>query len=298
MTSKDDILVSKCQYPDEEDDLEEDMTIGIGFRCRDGIIIAGDRQRNKGDSARSVTKVKEFDFRERLSGVFVGAGTSSCVEMVFDEINNSLKGGMQIKEVQKAVDEASKEIYKRHSRLPGKKKDPHFSMLIGLWSEEEDFALLSAASDTPARIVNDSHRSIGSGSRVADCLIGIFYPHFDGYCEDATLISVMAIKMAKEYDPSCGGGTNIIGLLEDATLVKPKNSRAVVALEDRLLNFLDSLKPMFSHGSEGQDFSRDFDESTQDLKADLKKFRKEYRRDPLLVHRFPRPFSKSHFEQA
>jgi pyruvate/2-oxoacid:ferredoxin oxidoreductase alpha subunit len=30
----------------------------------------------------------------------------------------------------------------------------------------------------------------------------------------------------------------------------------------------------------------------------MEKLRKEYHRDPLLVRRFPRPFTKSNFEQA
>jgi hypothetical protein len=273
------------------------MTIGIGFRCKDGILIAGDRQRSKGDSARSVTKVKEFDPREGLSGVFIGAGTSSCVEMTFDEINASLQDHMPVKEVMKATDDATKEVYKKHIKLPGRKKDPSFSMLIGLWSwsGKGGCTLIKASADSPAREVGGAYKTIGSGAQVANLLIGIFYPHFDGYCEDAAIISIIAVKMAKEYDPSCGGGTNIIGLLEDGTLVKPKNSRAVVALEDRLMSFFDALKPMFSLG---QDSGGDFDESANNLKADLEKFKREHRGDSLLVRRFPRPFTKSNFEQA
>src|SRR6266568_8795658 len=227
MIDKDDILMSNCQlgkpYLDEYEP-EEDMTIGVGFRCKDGILIAGDRQRNKGDSARSATKVREFDPREGLSGVFIGAGTSSCVEMVFDDLNLSLNAYMSEKDVDKTIDRAIKEIYKRHIKIPGSKKNPSFSMLIGLWRKSENLALLSAASDSPARIIRDQpYKAIGSGSQIANFVIGTFYPRFDGYVGDALLIGVMAVKVAKEYDPSCGGETNIIGLLEDGIIVKPKN---------------------------------------------------------------------------
>jgi hypothetical protein len=300
MTTERGTLEQKCQSSKlrlDEDEYEGDMTIGIGFHCKDGLLIAGDRQRNKGDSARSVTKVREFGFREGLSGVFVGAGTSSCIEMMFDEINDNLQDYMPLQEIMRIVDRASRTIYEKHVKMPGREKKPRFSMLVGLrsWSGKEPCALISAASDSPARVIDAAYKTIGSGSQVANFLIGSFYPYFAGSCEDAALVSVMAIKAAKDFDPSCGGGTDIIGLLDDGTLVKPKNSRAVASLEDHFLNFLDYLKPMFSHVWGGQDFGSDFDKSAHDLKADLKKFRKEHHQDPLLIRRFPRSFTKSDF---
>jgi len=288
------MLELECQQFNEACQQEEDMTIGIGFRCKDGILIAGDRQRNKGDSARSVTKVQGLDLREGLSGIYIGAGTSSAVEMVFGELNDSLKGNMSVKEIGKAIDDANKTIYERHACLPGKKKDPHFSMLIGIWSGEKGLTLLEAASDIPARIVKDSHRSIGSGSQIANFVIGTFYPWFDGLVEDALLIAVMAVNAAKEYDPSCGGETNIIGLLKDGTLIKPKNAKEVAKLETRQADLLTSLKNMFPPGS---DLS-DIEDSPVDLKKEMEKLQKDYRRDPLLVRRFPREFTKADFVDA
>jgi hypothetical protein len=296
MTNKYDMLGPKCQYPDEgSEELEEDMTIGIGFRCKDGILIAGDRQRSKGDSARSVTKVKGFDIREGLSGIYIGSGTSSAVDMVFDNLNRALRADLREEGVEETIDKAIKEIYKRHIKMPGSKKKPSFSMLIGLWMRDENLMFLSAAADSPAMVIRDQpYKAIGSGAKIANFVIGTFYPWFDGAVVDALLIAVMAVNAAKEYDPSCGGETDIIGLLEDGSFIKPKNAKAVAKLEGRQADLLTSLKDMFSSGS---DFS-DTEGSLVNLKSEMEKLHKKYRRDPLLVHRFPREFTKADFESA
>jgi len=128
---------------------EQDMTVGVGFRCKDGILIAGDRQRTRGESARSVIKVQEFSHREGFSGVFIGAGPSSCVDMMFSDIDSSLHDSMPLKKITRAIDEENGRVYRKHVELPAraKKRDPRFSLLVGLWSRQEGCKLIVAKSD-------------------------------------------------------------------------------------------------------------------------------------------------------
>jgi hypothetical protein len=308
MTSKSDILVSKCRlsensYPDEDfAENEEDMTLGVGFRCKDGILIAGDMQRTKGQSAQFVTKVQEFSHYEDFSGVFIGAGSSSCVDMMFSDIENLLHDFIPLKKIIRAIDEVSGRVYKKHEKLPAraKKKEPRFSSLIGLWSQEEGCKLILAGFDTPAHVVNADYKSIGSGALLADCLVKTFYSRrrFDGSCEDAAIISAMVLKLVKEFDPSCGGGTNIIAVMNDGTLVTPKSGRATEHVEEWFGKFLDTLKQIFSSVSVKQDFKEIYGEALGTLKSDLKTLVEEHHQNPLLIRRFPRPFTKTDFEQA
>jgi len=265
MTSKDDILRQRCRLRkvDFNHECEEDLTIGIGFRCSDGIVLAGDRLRTKkNDIGRFVTKVRDFKFRKNLLGAMVGAGTSRYLDPAHDWFDRALKNGMSLNAAQEAIDKACKKMRNDYMRRSGDEEEPHFSFLLALWNRKEGFRLLLGASDAPLSVVEDHYATIGKGASLANCLVGTFCPP-NGTCQDGALISAMVVRLVKRFVTGCGGGTNIIAVMEGG-LAKPINKAARKRSEEHFLKFFEPVR------------------------VDLRKFIRRECQSPLLVRRFPR----------
>lgn len=294
MINKYDILRPKCRrsklHPDEDFTKEEDLTIGMAFRCTDGIVLAADRLRTKGEFGTFVTKVRRFTPRKNLVGALVGAGRSAFIGATYDRINGALKDQMTLPEAKDAIDGVRRKMYEDDIKPQSGEDEPHFSLLVALWSREGGFELLSGESDAPMSVIEeDNYKAIGSGAPLANCLVNTFYT-LDGSCEDAALISAMTIKLVKRYIDDCGGGTNIVAVTENG-LATPRSTRAIEQVENCFLGFFDVLREVFSSLTL-QDKS-DWKEF-QKLRSGLQEFLEGHRRSPLLVRRFPREKKKEY----
>jgi hypothetical protein len=204
----------------------------------------------------------------------VGAGHSRFIDALYDRINGALNGSMTLFKARLAIDNARRKMYGEDITLVGKNNDePHFTFLIALWSRKDGFQLLSGTSDAPTSIVEDDrYVAIGTGAPLANCLVKTFYS-LDGTCEEAALISTMALKLVKRFVPGCGGGTNIIAVMQGA-LARPRSVRARKEVEDRFLGFFRSSR------------------------ISLRKFVRCHCQNPLLVRRFPREEKTRHISQG
>ena len=170
MTNKSDILRLKCRLGKVSFDgeCEEDLTIGVAFRCSDGILLAGDRLRTKkNDIGRFVTKVRAFKSRNNLLGAMVGAGTSRYIDPVHDWFDRALRDGMTLDAAQKAIDKACRKMRNNYMRRGDDEEEPHFSFLLALWNRKEGFRLLLGASDAPPNVVKDRYAK----RHMPNCLI-------------------------------------------------------------------------------------------------------------------------------
>jgi hypothetical protein len=181
---------------------------------------------------------------------------------------------MTLLKAKEAINNVRQRVYEKEMKptFDENAENPHFSLLVALWSRKDGFQLLLGESNKPMSIVaEDNYKSIGTGAPLANCLVKTFYS-LDGTCEEAALISAMALKLVKRFVPGCGGGTNIIAVI-DGGLAKPRSVRARREVEDRFLEFFKSLR------------------------IDLQKFI-SHRQNPLLVRRFPREEKARHISQG
>lgn len=293
MTSKRDILRPKCrlgkEHPDEDwESPEEDLTIGIGFRCSDGIVLAGDCFRKKGDFGTSVTKVRSFRFRKNPLGAMVGAGTSRYIDPTFDRFNDALKDSMGLKEARLTIDNERRRLYEEDMERSADENngEPHFSFLLALWGRKDGVQLLSGTSDAPTSIVDESYKAIGKGAPLARCLVETFYS-LEGTCEEAALISVMVLKLVKGFVEGCEGKTNIIAVMENG-LFRPKSSHAVKEVEDSFVGFFGIVRQMLSNLVLRDDPDEFYGRESDKLRTDLQNFVYDRHQSPFLVRRFPR----------
>ena len=271
MTNKSGILRQKCRLGkvdfDDDGECEEDLTIGIGFRCSNGVLLAGDRLRTtRNDVLKFVTKVRGFSPRKGLYGAMVGAGSSGYLDAVCERFNGRLKAGMTVGKARSAIDEACKQMYETYMKS-GDGDEPHFSFLLALSCRKGGFQLFQGASGVPLSAVEDNYTSIGKGAALANCLVRTLYSWdvtcLDITCEEAACVSAGVIRLVKRYVSGCGGGTNIIAVMPEG-LVRPESVRARKEVEEHFLKFF---KP---------------------VRVDLQKFIRRECQNPLLVRRFPR----------
>jgi len=309
MTSKHDILKPKYRlskahsdHSDGECGIEEDLTIGVAFRCSDGIVLAADRWRKKGDSGTYVTKVRSFKPRKDLIGAMVGAGVSDFIDAAFDRVDEALKDGMTLLEARRAIDRVRRTIYKEDIQpIAEHDEEPRFSFLVALWSRKGGFCLLSGTSRAPASAVHDrNYKAIGKGAPLANCLVKTFYSSdgfWEGSCEEAALISTMTLKLVKDFVEGCEGRTNIIAVMENR-LSNPRSSHAVEEAEDCFVGFFEILRQVFSNLTLRQDSDSFYDEQFRLLKSNLQRFAADHCQNPLLVRRFPREEKTRHTSQG
>jgi hypothetical protein len=266
MTNKHGILWEKClrgKWNPEQafEHTEEDLTIGIAFRCNDGIVLAADRLRMRGYFGSHVTKVRSFKPRRNFVGAMVGAGDSGYIDVAFTRLNAVLTDGMSLANARTAIDHELLKLHEERIRRGIKHDELEFTLLLALWSRNGGFELFSGGSNTPVHVVDRIYTSIGVGRDLADILVKTFNPLKRPLsCQGAAIISAVTIKFVKLLVPGCGGGTNIVAVMKDG-LATPKSAKGRRAIEGHFLEFFAT-----AH----------------------QRFVEQHRKDPFLVRRFPR----------
>lgn len=272
----------ESSYPPEFEEAAEDLTIGVAFRCSDGIVLAGDRFRKKGDSGTLITKVRRFTRRRGLTGAMVGAGPSGFIDAAFDKINEALEDNMTLKDAKGAIDDIRLRgsIYKEDINHISEK--PYFEFLVALWSRSDSFELFSGTSTAPLSVVRGNYEAIGTGAPLANCLVKTFYS-LKGSCEQAALISVMTIRLVNKFIEWCNGGPNIVAIMKGGLVKRPRSISARKSFEKFFIRIFDSLKQIFSNLTLREGPDKFYRSKFQLLRADLQKCVEDQRRHPLLI---------------
>jgi len=203
------------------------MTIGIGFKCNDGIVIAADTQYTRGPSKSHGPKIFPLfvpDGRPDLAVVVVGAGTVGFMKRAVENIEAALVGcsGPTLKDVQAITEAELLDFYKTHIYpSPGPQK-PDFELILGIWTKVDGFGLLKTEKTiaTPAAPHGSGYCSIGLGQYVSEYALGLTYPAGGPTVEGTKLIAAFCVKAAKDYVDYCGGKTKIWTLKRDGPGVR------------------------------------------------------------------------------
>jgi hypothetical protein len=66
------------------------MTIAIGFRCMDGLVVCADTQETIADIKTDTQKIRSFHYTDKFAVVMVGAGSSDYVDNAIEDITDGL----------------------------------------------------------------------------------------------------------------------------------------------------------------------------------------------------------------
>jgi len=207
------------------------MTIAIGLKAADGIVVAADRQESDSYQKTSVGKVTAHFKRSPLGSLIIsGAGTASYIDSISQRVGNWFRADKETQE-QTAVGEQIEKMHRKFysaSVLPfgayPAEERPDYSLLVGcsmrgqwpiFWTTEK-----MAFSD------DDPFVAIGIGQTTAKALLAKYYARIPVLMAINLAAYVMyEVKNSVEY---CGLGTDMFYTVNDVPFpVPPDEIRAM-----------------------------------------------------------------------
>jgi 20S proteasome alpha/beta subunit len=185
------------------------MTLIVGLRCRNSIVIGSEQEEVTGYTKRSINKLRCFTDDKWAVG-FSGAGDGAIVDDAERRLADWLHTqktftGAQLVE---AVNTVLATVYKRFIKPdPGSEG---IGLVIGA-SCQDGLCLIQSVTRT-AQLKND-HVCAGVGRIVADYLVGRLYNADDKWL-NAAKIAAFVLHEARETVAGCGGNSNFIVLQE------------------------------------------------------------------------------------
>lgn len=229
------------------------MTIIVGIRCADGVVVASDSQQEfgRGVAVKRLNTGKIYSIFEGRFAV-AGAGTLAHIEKAVDSIEIGLveakrrKGGLNLTE-DECVDAVEKSItatYKTYNIERSKfleepqERDFFNPILIGggleALDEQNKACLFIIHSNGIVEKISD-YATAGSGAAYAELLLK--NSHYEGITlNEAIPIVAYTIGEVKDIDPNCGGITRV-------TIVDPQKGVRDLT-PDEITNSLSKIQPL------------------------------------------------------
>lgn len=224
------------------------MTIAIGMRAQDGLVVAADTQESIGDYLKGVKgKMSCFYTHDKgwaESCIVAGAGDSGYVQALMEELGQTYQAadpimhvyhlGKNTPSLQSEFRDCIKRFYKEHiipfAAYPERKR-PDVEMLIACQRKT-----MMGIFTSEKTVVNHSptYKAIGLGSTFAELLLGKLWGVIS--IDQAEILAAYVVFMAKESVDSCGKFTTISTIrgpkIEDA----PSGNRLLPTTEARFVH--------------------------------------------------------------
>ncbi|MFQ5907076.1 MAG: hypothetical protein ACE5JA_10975 [bacterium] len=221
------------------------MTIVVGIRCTDGVVVASDSQAEfevgVGVKRLNANKIHCIDNRYAIGG----AGVLAHIEAGIENIIFALQAKVEEQRTHLTQDECEDVIWrtlvamhKRYnidrSRMLGIEETDYFSptFLFASKTPEEDptFFLFTLYSDGLVENIGD-YGAVGSGAAYAELLLkNLYSPSADVSAGEK--LAAYVISEVKSIDPNCGGDTIIATVSKDS--VEQKSEKEVRGLVDEM----------------------------------------------------------------
>jgi 20S proteasome alpha/beta subunit len=253
------------------------MTIGVGFRYVDGIILGADSQLTYGDRFKTVTGSKIAHSAVEGTGytlAMAGAGHMEFLENFYEQIVSAIDGSDKTsRKAKELISSSLHDLYLNHifPYNTHRSGNGDIAMLIAFKGTEKDFGFWKTSST--AVIDAEQCDFIGSGSYSATFFANSLYrPNLTR--EEAVIAAAGILERVKKFDPYCSGNSQIYAIRSDGKLsrelVKPIG-RIEQYWEDSSDAAMDVIvkcgNPKLSEG--------DVDEAIRSFGEKLKEFRKK-----------------------
>jgi hypothetical protein len=197
------------------------MTIAVGFRCIDGVVLAADSLYTEGVAKLYGQKSFLVPSNGRYALTIAGSGGVPSLKGIVREIKKRLKGyagPAGFAELQDVVESALCAFYPKHidSAPKGRRGELQVQLLFAIWVSGYGTRLFETFRTDTFEV--DDHRCIGVGSYLASYLNDVFFPPGDTpSVRSAQPLAAYIVGRAKHYVQYCGGHTFVRALLNDGT---------------------------------------------------------------------------------
>ncbi len=194
------------------------MTMAAGFVCRDGLVIAADRQFTSDFHTHQECKLSELQWKNGLA-IWGYSGSPDKARRVSEELATIFNQGTKVMraEIEGALASVVKDI----------KKKEFFGMLFGAWTEGEEQILFSSSGSEVS--VVPRCEVIGWGdSPLARYLRGLYLRMGQLSVWQASVIGMYFILQGKTYDGKYIGGPTDVFIID-----KNRKRREIAAANSR-----------------------------------------------------------------
>lgn len=198
------------------------MTIGIGFKCTDGIVLAVDSQYSAGVGKRKGQKLFPLQGPSRQYSVILATAGSAALAKrgigTFSRLLNERIGDRptDLKELQDVLEDALCVVHTKHIYpAPADERAVlDFWLLMAAWTPNEGYHLFRT--DVTAVTTVEEHTCIGIGSYLGNYLLDLLCRNaIVAQVEDMKPISAYIIKGASDFVEHCGLRTVVTALTDD-----------------------------------------------------------------------------------
>lgn len=183
------------------------MTIVVGFRCVDGIVMCADRQITAAGAFKyHEPKISKEDF-DNFSAVFSYAGSSELANEVHDKICSSLHKTPITKDVIEIVRETTEGILSDMARWY---TDLDLQMLIGVNSWQEGVDLLKFGGKGVYVARDFEYLAFGDSSLIRFLADKLYSKTMD--IKAGMDLAIYLVKKAEDYIDGCGGPIDVAAL--------------------------------------------------------------------------------------
>lgn len=226
---------------------KEAVTIVVGFRCSDGIVICADRQITSEGAFKyhePKISVEEFD---AFSAVFAYAGLPGLAQEVHAKVTQTLRQAAAEENIIETVRETTDAILSNMGRLYN---ELNLQMLIGVnsWAEGTDLLKFDGKAVHVAR--NFEYLAWGESSLIRFLSDKLYSTEIT--TKSGVDLGIYLVKKAEDYIDGCGGPIDVV-VLEPVERSYKKFSQSFVEerlrkmeAQERLLGDLLIRKPFSS----------------------------------------------------
>lgn len=212
------------------------MTVVIGLKNNDSVVIAADREENDSYLRNDVGKIRYFTLRNGWHLGLGGAGNSAFIDYSFQQIEERLNKAKSLSSatVREQIEDELLSIHTRHI-FPATNCDREFALVISAHKADElclfktDLASVTAGKDK-------GFFCIGAGSGFALSLLNKYWGVYS--TRGAVILALHVAKETKRYVRDVGGGTDIFVQLKSGKI--GILTRSLTAPLEKMLEDLDS----------------------------------------------------------
>jgi 20S proteasome alpha/beta subunit len=205
------------------------MTIAAGFGFQGGVMICADRQFSGASVKLFQTKLSHLDYIDidsldapTLKSIFAMSGTDGYMQMAVERCEDALvklasdsSANVDALSVRDALTDALVEVHNKHffnHPRYGYTDGPSVSLVIGVRPTGEDALLYWTNETTINQVVG--YKCVGSGAEIASYAMSPLYENSSITLKDLLLVATHGLRIAKQYDPYCGGESEFAILLD------------------------------------------------------------------------------------
>jgi hypothetical protein len=180
------------------------MTIAVGFKCYDGILLATDTMYSGGPNNSDGEKMWVLSANDPAV-VFAGSGTVGPLTRARDEIERKIKPGMSLQRTLDTIDDA---LMKVDKKFPPRDGWPHVQALVAIRADGRNRLYQNVAREISLSPVDAPHVCVGQealGNYFAESLFR------EGMVlEWAEIVAAYLVANCKKFAAGyCGGDTHL-----------------------------------------------------------------------------------------